>query len=210
MYGGPSEAGWIEDWTWSCGWMLIRHSCGQNLHCGCGDSEDELANSTYLTWFSSFDCLGMSGSITGEGHFVLFHYLLCHISSRDDYRGVWLYKVGSNMTGTNCDLFTHDQSRSYLNHLVINVSCNRMMLFSSWALLSKLTWFTDLFRYTRSKTAVSFSCCLRNRDVYSCRSKSCYTWDIGGLYDWLHSFISNLSDDRSTASSKTIPPLNAI
>jgi hypothetical protein len=30
--------------------------------------------------------------------------------------------------------------------------------------------------------------------------------------DWrrLCSFISNLSDDRSTASSKTIPPLNAI
>jgi hypothetical protein len=26
----------------------------------------------------------------------------------------------------------------------------------------------------------------------------------------LHSFISNLSEDRSTASSKTIPPLNAI
>jgi hypothetical protein len=25
-----------------------------------------------------------------------------------------------------------------------------------------------------------------------------------------HSFISNLSDDRSTAPSKTIPPLNAI
>jgi hypothetical protein len=24
----------------------------------------------------------------------------------------------SNMTGTNCDLFTHSQSRSYLNHLV--------------------------------------------------------------------------------------------
>jgi hypothetical protein len=27
---------------------------------------------------------------------------------------------GSNMTGTNCDLFTHNQSRSYLNHLVIS------------------------------------------------------------------------------------------
>jgi hypothetical protein len=27
---------------------------------------------------------------------------------------------------------------------------------------------------------------------------------------YVHSFISNLSDDRSTASSKTIPPLNAI
>jgi hypothetical protein len=26
----------------------------------------------------------------------------------------------------------------------------------------------------------------------------------------IHSFISNLSDDKSTASSKTIPPLNAI
>jgi hypothetical protein len=26
---------------------------------------------------------------------------------------------GSNMTGTNCDLFTHNQSRSYLNHLVM-------------------------------------------------------------------------------------------
>ena len=25
---------------------------------------------------------------------------------------------GSNMTGTNCDLFTNNQSRSYLNHLV--------------------------------------------------------------------------------------------
>jgi hypothetical protein len=25
---------------------------------------------------------------------------------------------GSNMTGTDCDLFTHNQSRSYLNHLV--------------------------------------------------------------------------------------------
>jgi hypothetical protein len=23
------------------------------------------------------------------------------------------------MTGTNCDLFTHNQSRSYLNHLVV-------------------------------------------------------------------------------------------
>jgi hypothetical protein len=30
------------------------------------------------------------------------------------------YKIQgvSNMTGTNCDLFTHNQSRSYLNHLV--------------------------------------------------------------------------------------------
>ena len=26
---------------------------------------------------------------------------------------------GLNMTGTNCDLFTHKSSRSYLNHLVV-------------------------------------------------------------------------------------------
>jgi hypothetical protein len=25
------------------------------------------------------------------------------------------------MTGTNCDLFTHNQSRSYLNHLVFTI-----------------------------------------------------------------------------------------
>jgi hypothetical protein len=29
-----------------------------------------------------------------------------------------LLQGGSNMTGTNCDLFTHKSSRSYLNHLV--------------------------------------------------------------------------------------------
>jgi hypothetical protein len=29
-----------------------------------------------------------------------------------------LLQGGSNMTGTNYDLFTHKQSRSYLNHLV--------------------------------------------------------------------------------------------
>ena len=37
-----------------------------------------------------------------------------------DKKFVFLWKLqgGSNMTGTNCDLFTHNQSRSYLNHLV--------------------------------------------------------------------------------------------
>jgi hypothetical protein len=40
------------------------------------------------------------------------------------HQQLWGYKVeeeiqgGSDMTGTNCDLFTHNQSRSYLNHLV--------------------------------------------------------------------------------------------
>jgi hypothetical protein len=32
---------------------------------------------------------------------------------------------GSNMTGTNCDLFTHKSSRSYLNHLVNRMEDNK-------------------------------------------------------------------------------------
>jgi hypothetical protein len=34
---------------------------------------------------------------------------------------------GSNMTGTNCDLFTHKQSRSYLNHLVYVCVCVHLL-----------------------------------------------------------------------------------
>ena len=33
------------------------------------------------------------------------------------------------MTGTNCDLFTHNQSRSYLNHLVYTEVKKRMNAF---------------------------------------------------------------------------------
>jgi hypothetical protein len=36
-----------------------------------------------------------------------------------EWRALMFYiQGGSNMTGTNCDLFTHKSSRSYLNHLV--------------------------------------------------------------------------------------------
>jgi hypothetical protein len=44
-------------------------------------------------------------------------YFLPEDESRTHCRNV--VQGGSNMTGTNCDLFTHNQSRSYLNHLVI-------------------------------------------------------------------------------------------
>jgi hypothetical protein len=33
-------------------------------------------------------------------------------------RIAYVLQGGSNMTGTNCDLFTHKSSRPYLNHLV--------------------------------------------------------------------------------------------
>jgi hypothetical protein len=45
---------------------------------------------------------------------LCFQDILLQVQSRK-IQGV------SNMTGTNCDLFTHNQSRSYLNHLVIIV-----------------------------------------------------------------------------------------
>jgi hypothetical protein len=32
------------------------------------------------------------------------------------------------MTGTNCDLFTHNQSRSYLNHLVLLNNFNKLRI----------------------------------------------------------------------------------
>ena len=34
------------------------------------------------------------------------------------------------MTGTNCDLFTHNQSRSYLNHLVYVLNDTRYEIFA--------------------------------------------------------------------------------
>jgi hypothetical protein len=40
---------------------------------------------------------------------------------------IFVLQGGSDMTGTNCDLFTHNQSRSYLNHLV-HSSCSVFVL----------------------------------------------------------------------------------
>jgi hypothetical protein len=44
----------------------------------------------------------------------------CYIISAADIVVLYDIQGGSNMTGTNCDLFTHNQPRSYLNHLVCN------------------------------------------------------------------------------------------
>jgi hypothetical protein len=37
---------------------------------------------------------------------------------------------GSNLTGTNCDLFTHKSFRSYLNHLVF-ITCLPVVIFGN-------------------------------------------------------------------------------
>jgi hypothetical protein len=42
----------------------------------------------------------------------------------DNNVNIVLIQGGSNMTGTNCDLFTHKSSRSYLNHLVLSNNRN--------------------------------------------------------------------------------------
>jgi hypothetical protein len=44
-------------------------------------------------------------------------------------RDIAIYVQGGlNMTGTNCDLFTHNQSRSYLNHLVHTCTCKTLTI----------------------------------------------------------------------------------
>jgi hypothetical protein len=46
----------------------------------------------------------------------------CPSSNRFNIQG------GSNMTGTNCDLFTHGLSWSYLNHLLlVHLQCQRVL-----------------------------------------------------------------------------------
>jgi hypothetical protein len=57
------------------------------------------------------------------------------------------------MTGTNCDLFTHNQSRAYLNHLVYvrtyGELCNQ---FGSQAVLNTVQLFVYLHRATSVQT----------------------------------------------------------
>jgi hypothetical protein len=55
---------------------------------------------------------------------ILNHAGVCEITTlkslgtRIEYDASRYVQGGSNMTGTNCDLFTQKSSRSYLNHLV--------------------------------------------------------------------------------------------
>jgi hypothetical protein len=51
-------------------------------------------------------------------------YILSYLAAslnKQHVKSVFILVIqgGSNMTGTNCDLFTHKSSRSYLNHLVV-------------------------------------------------------------------------------------------
>jgi hypothetical protein len=68
-----------------------------------------------------FTPFGRMHSIKTMLLFLLAHETLKVIEVTEaGYQHLFIFYVqgGSNMTGTNCDLFTHNQSRSYLNHLV--------------------------------------------------------------------------------------------
>jgi hypothetical protein len=45
----------------------------------------------------------------------------------------YIIQGGSNMTGTNCDLFTNKSSRTYLNHLVFETGLNPSIMFAIWS-----------------------------------------------------------------------------
>jgi hypothetical protein len=96
----------------------------QNSNTGCGqNAEDSNAEANYrvrvglaksvkssrIFWVIS-DVPGQHIEVPRKNKSNLNHWLHFHV------QGV------SNMTGTNCDLFTHKSSRSYLNHLVLRYS----------------------------------------------------------------------------------------
>jgi hypothetical protein len=64
-----------------------------------------------LTLFSCY--------LFGDPKFRFYKFIGCVV-----YKKVFILQYliilqgGANMTGTNCDLFTHKSSRSYLDHLV--------------------------------------------------------------------------------------------
>jgi hypothetical protein len=63
------------------------------------------------------------------------------------------------MTGTNCDLFTHSQSRSYLNHLVLRKLCSTVS-YHPWALLG-FQLYANTKMHDNSKSVVLISLMLQ-------------------------------------------------
>jgi hypothetical protein len=68
---------------------------------------------------------------------------------------------GSNMTGTNCDLFTHNQSRSYLNHLVSSSVHQRLCHYLDYTVSSQENEDTALVKlYLRGENSRLVPVCL--------------------------------------------------
>jgi hypothetical protein len=69
------------------------------------------------------------------------------------------------MTGTNCDLFTHNQSRSYLNHLVV-----------TYIKINRLRWAGHVIRLEEQNSARSLSAVVEGRMQ---RSRPKLRWEDG-------------------------------
>jgi hypothetical protein len=74
-----------------------------------GDMQLILSPAFQLAWFCS--------SVASKYAHIYWQCLITRNDACFEVQG------GSNMTGTNCYLFTHKSSRSYLNHFVLN-SCS--------------------------------------------------------------------------------------
>jgi hypothetical protein len=77
---------------------------------------DELCR--HVCFSSRYNCKQITTRKSKDSYVILSHCM--HFCSTDL---LVLLQGGSNMTVTNCDLFTHNQSRSYLNHLVLILFC---------------------------------------------------------------------------------------
>ena len=80
---------------------------------------------------------------------------------------------GSNMTGTNCDLFTHKSSRSYLNHLVFIVrfswSCFWHWTVLNYSVFDVLTTASRIRWCTHARMRVCVLCVnLKEGDCCTC------------------------------------------
>jgi hypothetical protein len=74
-----------------------------------------------ITFRRSHDELGSTSTTHIIGSPLIYLLMSAFFESSNHFIKV---RGGSNMTGAKCDLFTHNQSRSYLNHLVLlNVQC---------------------------------------------------------------------------------------
>jgi hypothetical protein len=62
------------------------------------------------------------------------------------------------MTGTNCDLFTHKSSRSYLNHLVIVIRVQEVQCEHLTASITHFKSFS-LFFFVKLVNVISWSPC---------------------------------------------------
>jgi hypothetical protein len=81
---------------------------------------------------------------------------------------------GSNMTGTNYDLFTHKQSRSYLNHLVLTRFVTFSLTTNAEAVL--LWGRKDSFKHYYKKKKKNFVHQRNNKDLNTRRSLDLIDW----------------------------------